>query len=510
MESFGRVLALKGALMQQQQQQQMMPLQLQEAQQKLQASQNANLETGLKQKDDQITSQTFLQAGGDPKKHIQMMAAAGARTQAVQATQQHYEALDKTAAETDEKKAGNQLKRNDLLLPLHDSAIALAQSDPQEFARQWRGILAQATAIDPAAATHFSADQVPTVQQLTASKNLHLVQDYSLKQAKENRDAELHPLQVQAEQGTVTKTGLENTAAQRTQDASDVAAALKQGGPGAMGAAIAKLPQDRRTAFAGLTAQAKPEDVLSLGMKPNEQVTTAETARRDAATAANEQRLRTIAEGNLAVSQGHMQIARDIYNQTYGEGANPALVGVEPAQRKGAMTAAQKAADDYTKAMEAASEMKAITDLARSGNKIAYAYAPTTGVLTINSANGSRRVNVQELKAYGGAGSVGDKIEGWLGGKLSGASIPANILDSMDQFHQSIADNQAKSYNTKLDGINQNYRSNFKPVKATGGASQQGGGAKSYTHTATGTGGHKIGSDDGKTWFDVQTGKQVQ
>lgn len=33
---------------------------------------------------------------------------------------------------------------------------------------------------------------------------------------------------------------------------------------------------------------------------------------------------------------------------------------------------------------------------------------------------------------------------------------------------------------------------------------------KSYSQTATGQGGHKIGSNDGKTWFDVKTGKAVQ
>ena len=46
----------------------------------------------------------------------------------------------------------------------------------------------------------------------------------------------------------------------------------------------------------------------------------------------------------------------------------------------------------------------------------------------------------------------------------------------------------------------------------TGGAASGAGSApKAYAQTATGPGNHKIGSNDnGKTWFDVQTGKQVQ
>lgn len=42
------------------------------------------------------------------------------------------------------------------------------------------------------------------------------------------------------------------------------------------------------------------------------------------------------------------------------------------------------------------------------------------------------------------------------------------------------------------------------------GESGDGGGAKKYKQTATGPNGHKIGSDDGTNWFDVQTGKPVK
>jgi hypothetical protein len=47
-------------------------------------------------------------------------------------------------------------------------------------------------------------------------------------------------------------------------------------------------------------------------------------------------------------------------------------------------------------------------------------------------------------------------------------------------------------------------------INPTEGGGNTGGGAKAYSHTATGANGHKIGSNDGKTWFDVQTGKQIQ
>lgn len=46
------------------------------------------------------------------------------------------------------------------------------------------------------------------------------------------------------------------------------------------------------------------------------------------------------------------------------------------------------------------------------------------------------------------------------------------------------------------------------PVPEGGGSAA--GGQSSYAHTATGPNGHKIGSNDGKAWFDLQTGQAVK
>lgn len=43
-----------------------------------------------------------------------------------------------------------------------------------------------------------------------------------------------------------------------------------------------------------------------------------------------------------------------------------------------------------------------------------------------------------------------------------------------------------------------------------GGHSSFNGTQQGYAHVAVGAGGHQVGSNDGKTWYDVQTGKQVQ
>lgn len=218
---------------------------------------------------------------------------------------------------------------------------------------------------------------------------------------------------------------------------------------------------------------AQQQTVSILGQTPNERVTAAQAAANAAETAKEHAAQNAIARAHLDIARRADARAEQVYQNTYGPGANEALVGVDPKLRVQATTNAQKAADEYSKAVESTGNMQSIIDLARSGNKVAYAYAPATGVMTINTAQGIRRVNMPELKTYGGAGSAADQIEGWLGKNLTGESIPANILKNMEEVNRSISDSAAKNYDTKLGSINQNYHSNFKPAvkaAASGGA----------------------------------------
>ncbi len=156
-----------------------------------------------------------------------------------------------------------------------------------------------------------------------------------------------------------------------------------------------------------------------------------------------------------------------IYQQTYGEGANEALRGVEPKLRIPATKAAQSAADEHLKANRTADEMENFISLARQGNKAAYANIPVAGVLEITTSNGVSRINKNELEAFGGAGSLFDKLSGALGKGASGASISKSVLDDIEKMHQSIRNGSDKAYNDKLDAINQNYHAGFKKTPST-------------------------------------------
>ena len=147
----------------------------------------------------------------------------------------------------------------------------------------------------------------------------------------------------------------------------------------------------------------------------------------------------------------------------------PAAIATVPPHLVTAATSAyQKSADNFVTAQSAANDMQSFIDLARSGNKISYAYAPVEGVLTLNTGRGVKRVNMSEIESYGGAGSAADKVKSFLGKATSGASIPPDVLNDMETLHQTIAQNAADLHNKSVQVINGTYGSNFKPVRFGG------------------------------------------
>lgn len=150
-------------------------------------------------------------------------------------------------------------------------------------------------------------------------------------------------------------------------------------------------------------------------------------------------------------------------------GAPGALRGVAPHLVAAAAADANKVGQEFADATAAARDMQTFVDMAKGGNKIAYAYSPTEGVLTLNTARGVKRVNMAEIGSYSGAGSAADRVMAFLGKQATGASIPDGVLNDMASLHQGIASNAQKTYATKLQVINQNYGSSFQPVNMGGG-----------------------------------------
>lgn len=148
-------------------------------------------------------------------------------------------------------------------------------------------------------------------------------------------------------------------------------------------------------------------------------------------------------------------------------GSGAGLANVPPHLVPHVLAEASKADTEYAGAINAANEMQSMIDLMRGGNKIAYAYSPVTGVLTINSANGTKRINMPEIKTYGGAGSAADNVEGWLKGKLTGESIPPQIVNAMEQMHGTLADVAQTNYTNKLKQFKTRYGADLQPTEIT-------------------------------------------
>jgi hypothetical protein len=168
-------------------------------------------------------------------------------------------------------------------------------------------------------------------------------------------------------------------------------------------------------------------------------------------------------EVNPAVINAHIATAYGT-QRALNASSNAALANVPPHLVAPASADYTKVSNEYADAVSAADNMKSVIDSARSGNKLAYSYDPTMGVLSINSAAGVKRINMTEVNQYGGAGSAADRIQGWLGKQVSGKSIPDNILDDMESMHSQLADNAATKYNDKVGVVNQAYGASFKPA----------------------------------------------
>lgn len=166
----------------------------------------------------------------------------------------------------------------------------------------------------------------------------------------------------------------------------------------------------------------------------------------------------------VAGAEGQARAAADLAAQREQYAGSP-LANVPPHLVQAATADYQKATNDYLTARQAADDMQTFIGLERQGNKVAYSYSPVEGVLTLNTGRGVKRVNMSEISSYEGAGSLADHIQAWLGKHVSGASIPPDILNDMDQLHQAVADNAQTAYERKVQSNRYTYNSNFQPQK---------------------------------------------
>lgn len=146
------------------------------------------------------------------------------------------------------------------------------------------------------------------------------------------------------------------------------------------------------------------------------------------------------------------------------QGDNPAVANVAPAAVMGVQNEAIKLDQAQVKANEASEAIGRVIDLVMSGNKAAGSNLPVLGVGAMNAINGIKRFNTPEIRGYGQAGSLMDKIEGEFSGLATGKPITDTVLNDIRQLHQELANSSYNAYTQGLKSLNERTRSQFEPT----------------------------------------------
>jgi hypothetical protein len=186
---------------------------------------------------------------------------------------------------------------------------------------------------------------------------------------------------------------------------------------------------------------------------------TAQQVQKDIAVATNP--LIQAGKEQVAAAEGR---ARANIEAQMLRGSNAAVAQVPPHLVAAATADATKAGTEFAQAQSVTQRLNAMMGAARQGNVVAYQVIPEEGTLQITTSQGVHRINRTEIEQYAGGGSAWDRLVGHVGKQLTGASIPSNVLDDMEKIQQIQADGAKAKYENSLKVINQSYGSTFKPV----------------------------------------------
>lgn len=111
------------------------------------------------------------------------------------------------------------------------------------------------------------------------------------------------------------------------------------------------------------------------------------------------------------------------------------------------------------------------------------------------------------------AGSVPDRWRSIYNNVLSGQKLPEPVRQQMVAEAKrtfGLAQQNQSRIDSYYKGISDRYKLNPQNVLSDYGSADSSVRGMAYQHTATGQNGHRIGSNDGKSWFDLETGQAVK
>lgn len=191
------------------------------------------------------------------------------------------------------------------------------------------------------------------------------------------------------------------------------------------------------------------------GLSPDTQ----QQVQKDVAVATNPQ----IQHGKEAVAAAE-GTARANIEAAVARGGQAALAKVPVHLVAPATEAAIKAGSEYAQSKSVSDRLTAMMDAAKGGNVVSYQLIPEEGALQITTSQGVHRINMAEIQNYGG-GSLWQRMEGHLGKALTGQSIPDSVLKDMTEMQKIQASGSRTKYENTLKTINQATGAEFKPVE---------------------------------------------
>jgi hypothetical protein len=219
---------------------------------------------------------------------------------------------------------------------------------------------------------------------------------------------------------------------------------------------------DYKSLYRNTMALGGPTEALKVLDKANEEAgTPAKAAATEKATAP----LKTAQA--VATEQATAPIKTQVAVNTaraIREADNPALAKVPPGLAQHTVTEATKLDTDYADAKRGMEDIGRVLDLADAGNKAAGANVPLMGVGAVNAVNSIKRINSAEIRQYGTAGSLFDRIQGKLQGWTEGKPIPTDVLNDMRELHDVLGQEAYKTYTTKLNSLNSRTGAAFQPT----------------------------------------------
>lgn len=459
--------------------------------------------------DADIKLQAYQDAGGDPAKTIANMIRAGASPDAVDAVQAHFTKQRQDLATLSKEQLDNQAKRFDSMRGALMAYMALPMLDKTN---SWNSFLDQQVANG-----HLTAEEraqeppsYPGDDRAKIIANGLATGTQLAKEEIEKRNADHADAELAAQKARDAQNAKPNSEVELALLASDPTKTQQE--RDTANAALKRLDQSKREARP-VNNFVIPSNLQAPGGAP---LSGAELlAKLPPATAAT---VRAVAEGRQSITSASSYRNREQMSGLVNQ-YDPYWTEQRAQIRKAFTTGVDgRNIGNLNTAAVHLDQLAAIGDAMHNGS-----FVPGNRIFNaaIGVFGGSAPTNFAGMKAVV-AGEMANALKGNatdteianIGKAIESSSSPEQLADIVRKTFLPALATKLHTYAERFQAASPG--DPWTPVlPSAAGVFERNGIDRTkptaqYRYTATGAGGHKIGSNDGATWYDVQTGRKVQ